>query len=400
MPSVSPTLLSTPSRLAELRATGLLDSPPEAAFDRLTRLASRVIGAPVAIVSLVDDRRQFFKSVIGLAEPWASARQTPLSHSFCQHVVATASALVIRDAREDSLVTDNLAIADLGVVAYAGMPLTTSTGETLGSFCVIDTVPRRWTEDELEVLQALAQAAMREVELRAVVTELQRVNEYKNQILGFASHELRTPLNGIMGALQIIELDLAPGSDRTMVDIALQSSRRLLRLINDLLNAEQLESGAIAMHRSAQAADALIASSLDTVRSTAADRGVSLHGIPSGLYTDADADRIVQVLVNIVGNALKFTARGTSITVGATPDGGMVRFSVRDHGRGVPDAQKERIFERFAQVEAADKHEKGGAGLGLAICRAIVVAHGGRIWVDDAPGGGSMFVFTTPAVPD
>ena len=109
-------------RLAALRQTGLPDSGPEEAFDRLTRLATRALGVPVALVSLVDEHRQFFKSCVGLPEPWATDRQTPLSHSFCQHVVSAADPLVIADARQHPLVRDNAAIADLGVVAYAGFP--------------------------------------------------------------------------------------------------------------------------------------------------------------------------------------------------------------------------------------------------------------------------------------
>lgn len=399
MPLANSDLLNAPARLAVLRASGVLDSPPEAAFDRLTRLASRLVNAPVTIVSLVDDRRQFFKSQVGLAEPWASARGTPLSHSFCQHVVATAAPLVVADATQHPLVADNLAIPDLGVIAYAGMPLTTSQGDTLGSFCAIDTRPREWQEWELEALQALAQAAMREIELRAVVTELQRVSEYKNQVIGFASHELRTPLNGIMGALQVMDMQMTGSVEKQMVQVALESSRRLLRLINDLLNAEQLENGAITMQLERHDVDALIRTSRDAVAATAAEKGVTVETPPSGLAVYADADRVIQVIVNLLGNALKFTPLGKRIVVSAQRDDAMVRVSVRDEGRGVPVAMRERIFERFAQVEAADKSKHGGAGLGLAICRAIVSAHGGKIWVDDAPTPGSMFSFTVPAAP-
>src|SRR6058998_2311667 len=120
--------LRDPDRLAALRATALLDSEPEEGFDRLTRLATRVLDVPVALVSLVDEDRQFFKACIGLAEPWSSQRGTPLTHSFCQHAVASAEPLTIEDAREHPLVRENLAIRDLDVIAYAGFPLKTSDG--------------------------------------------------------------------------------------------------------------------------------------------------------------------------------------------------------------------------------------------------------------------------------
>lgn len=120
--------VTDPTRLAALHTLTLLDTPAEEAFDRLTRLAARTIQVPVALVSLVDAEREFFKSGVGLAEPWCTARQMPLSHSFCQHVVASNMPLIIEDARRDPLVQDNAAIVDLGVVAYAGMPLVTPEG--------------------------------------------------------------------------------------------------------------------------------------------------------------------------------------------------------------------------------------------------------------------------------
>jgi PAS domain S-box-containing protein len=125
----------------------------------------------VSLVSLVDESRQFFKSHVGLAEPWASRRETPLLHSFCRHVAASGEPLVIEDARENPLVRDNPAIPDLGVVAYAGVPLITSGGHVLGSFCVIDAQPRRWTEEEVGVLRDLAESVMAEIELRLAAAE-------------------------------------------------------------------------------------------------------------------------------------------------------------------------------------------------------------------------------------
>lgn len=166
-------LLRDAARLEALRRTMLLDTPAEPAFDRLTRLATRLLHIPVALVTLVDGERQFLKSVIGLPEPWASQRETPLSHSFCQHVVASGEPLIITDARQDLLLCDNLAIVDLQVVAYAGIPLLTAHGHAVGSFCAIDTVPRVWTEDDVAVLQDLAAATMTEIDLRVATVEAQ-----------------------------------------------------------------------------------------------------------------------------------------------------------------------------------------------------------------------------------
>ena len=127
----APDPLRNPERLAALAETGLPDSGPEEAFDRLTRMVTRLLGVPVSLVSLVDDRRQFFKSLQGLRGPTSVARQTPLTHSFCQHVVIKQSPLMVTDAENDPLVRENLAIPDLGVKAYLGVPLKLPSGHII-----------------------------------------------------------------------------------------------------------------------------------------------------------------------------------------------------------------------------------------------------------------------------
>ncbi|MEM1118091.1 MAG: GAF domain-containing protein [Bacteroidota bacterium] len=155
--------LADPDRLGALEASGLADGAPDPAFDRLTRLVQRCLRVPVALVSLVDDHRQVFKSQQGLGEPWCSLGETPLSHSLCQHVVAREAPLVVGDAREHPLVRDNLAVRDLHVVAYLGVPLRTPDGHVIGSLCAIDGVPRFWSEADQEVLASLASVAMGEI---------------------------------------------------------------------------------------------------------------------------------------------------------------------------------------------------------------------------------------------
>lgn len=162
MPDASPQVIHDSQRLAALDRLLLLDSPAEEAFDRLTRLASDIIQAPVSLVSLVASNRQFFKSAVGVP-----IRETDLSHSFCQHVVADQTPLIIADARKHPLVHDNLAIPDLNVIAYLGMPLTLSSGEGLGSFCVIDSQPRTWSQREIDIMYQLSLSAISELELRS-----------------------------------------------------------------------------------------------------------------------------------------------------------------------------------------------------------------------------------------
>jgi GAF domain-containing protein len=158
-------------RLDALRATGLLDSDVTPSFDRLARLASQVLNAPVALVSLVDADRQFFKSCLGLPEPWASEREAPLTHSFCQHAVASREPLLVDDAREHELLCDNLAIRDMGVIAYAGIPLIDPDGHAFGTLCVIDSRPRHWTTHQVQLLSDLAASVVTEIGLARAVSE-------------------------------------------------------------------------------------------------------------------------------------------------------------------------------------------------------------------------------------
>ncbi|MBC8074838.1 MAG: PAS domain S-box protein [Chloroflexales bacterium] len=163
--------LADPERLARVHALQDAAPPPDAPLDRLTQLAARVLGAPVALITVLDAHEQVLIGCSGLGEPWASLRRTPLSHSFCQHVVAADAPLVVADARTHPLVYNSLAIDDLGVIAYAGVPLHGADAVVLGALCVIDHVPRTWTEHELTTLGELAAAVEAELALRILAAD-------------------------------------------------------------------------------------------------------------------------------------------------------------------------------------------------------------------------------------
>lgn len=198
-------VLGARNRLEILAKTELLFAPVESGIQRLTKLAQRLVDVPVCLVSLVTDECQFFAGAEGLPEPWASDRQTPLSHSFCQHVVIRDDELVVSDARQHDLVRDNLAIPDLGVIAYAGIPIRVG-GEVVGSFCAIDTKPRDWSEDELELMRELCESVNSELEVRLLLHEredaLRRAHAERERsqqlleaapapIVAMTSHDLR-----------------------------------------------------------------------------------------------------------------------------------------------------------------------------------------------------------------
>jgi hypothetical protein len=168
--SVAGAALSEPTRLNALRRTGLLDAPMDPALERLTGLVAKVLRVPIVLISLVEPGRQFFATHCGLPEPWNTRRQTALSHSFCQHVVTSRQPFVVSDARQHPAVRDNLAIRDLNVIAYAGVPLLTFDDQVLGSLCAIDNEPRVWSSSELDLLRDFAASAMAHVEQQVLAS--------------------------------------------------------------------------------------------------------------------------------------------------------------------------------------------------------------------------------------
>jgi hypothetical protein len=154
------TAVQDPARLGALRDSGLLDSDPDPRFDRHARLAAEVLNAPIALVSLIDEDRQFLKSCVGVDE-----RETPLSHSFCQHAVAQREPLIVNDAREHPVLKHNPAVEEMGSIAYAGVPLIDTDGHALGTLCVIDNHPRQWSKHQVELLSDLAASVVSEITL-------------------------------------------------------------------------------------------------------------------------------------------------------------------------------------------------------------------------------------------
>lgn len=389
-------------RLATLRRLALLDTPAEEAFDRLTQLASKIIDAPVALVSLVDRDRQFFKSHVGLAEPWASQRETPLSHSFCQHAVASGEPLVVEDAREDPLLRENLAIPDLGVIAYAGIPLITDAGHALGSFCVIDSEPRKWTADELETLRDLAAGVMSEIELRAQNERLRELDRLKDEFVGLISHELRTPLTSINGYLNVLleaEGSTSPDRQREFLEVIDRNTQRLSHLVNDLLFVAQVRAGEFQISHNELDLEAVLTDCVRSAQLQATERELDLtlesNTVP---VLFGDATRLAQLFDNLITNAIKFTPEGGRVEVklNASDDREAACISVRDTGIGLTEAEREEVFERFTRSDAARENAIPGSGLGLTIARAIVEAHRGQIHLTSRPGQGTTVTVTLP----
>ncbi len=232
------------------------------------------------------------------------------------------------------------------------------------------------------------------------VSERHRLDRMKDEFVSIVSHELRTPLTSIRGSLGLLAsgvLGPLPAKGRRMLEIAVQNTDRLARLINDILDLERINSGRIEIDSQPMSAGDLMARAGEEMSGMAVLAGVELVLTPTEIPVLADCDRILQTLTNLLSNAIKFSLHGGTVHLSAELRGAKVLFKVSDQGRGIPADKLESVFERFEQADSSDSREKGGTGLGLAICRSIVAQHGGRIWVESEPGRGSTFLFTLPA---
>ena len=236
------------------------------------------------------------------------------------------------------------------------------------------------------------------------VTDHREVDRMKSEFISVVSHEMRTPLTSINGALGLVASGatgkLSDAAQR-MVDIAAANTDRLIRLVNDMLDLERIESGRIAFVRIEVDLGDLLRDSVATMRPAAERDGIKIAVDDTGLRVTVDGDRITQTVTNLLSNAVKFSPGGSTVALTVdeheTADGSReVSVRVIDRGRGVPPEQLDEIFVRFHQVDASDSRDKGGTGLGLAICKSIVEEHGGHIWMEATPGGGATCVFTLP----
>jgi PAS domain S-box-containing protein len=229
------------------------------------------------------------------------------------------------------------------------------------------------------------------------ITDRRAVQRLKDEFVSLVSHELRTPLTSIRGALGLLAgglLTSAPEKGQRMLEIAVNNTDRLVRLINDILDIERIDSGKVVLMKVPCLPATLIQDSIDVMHSMAEKSGVSIEiGSVATAEVLADPDRIAQTITNLLGNAVKFSQAGTTISISAEEAGDGVVFRVRDQGRGIPAGKLDAVFERFQQADASDAREKGGSGLGLTICRSIVGQHGGVLRVESIVGEGSVFSF-------
>jgi len=265
-----------------------------------------------------------------------------------------------------------------------------------------------WRHDGAKIpVEYIANPLIEDGELSGMVVAFQDVSEHrrldrmKDEFISTVSHELRTPLTSLRASLGLISsgtLDRRPEKQRQMVEMAIGNCDRLIRLVNDILDFEKMESGRQPLNRVAVEAIDLLRRAADVAHSMATAVHIGFQVKSGTALAYADPERIMQVLNELVSNAIKFSPPETVIRLRTQPAAeGEVCFVVEDEGRGIAPEKLDHIFDRFQQGDASDSRALGGTGLGLALCRSIVEQHGGRIWAESAPGKGSRFLFTLPA---
>lgn len=396
--------LNEAARLKALKGYQVLDTPAEECFDNLTRLASQIAQTPIALVSLVDEERQWFKSKVGLG-----ADCTGRDISFCGHAILQNMPLVVSDTLNDDRFRDNpLVTGDPKIRFYLGVPLVTPDQFSLGTLCVIDSKPRKLTPEAIGMIAALARQVVDQLELRRAAMEMQTLaktvleqSEAKNNFLACISHEIRTPLTSIMGMVDLM-LDTSEDQEhRDNLNTIKNSGSSILRQVNDILDFSKIESGKVDFEVLDFELDKKVKRLLGSYELLAKSKGIDFvvnydETLPSRVA--GDPIRIEQVLSNLVYNALKFTSKGAvkvSFTnVGKNENGQEIRIDVEDTGVGIPAEVQTQIFSPYAQADVSTTRSHGGTGLGLPIASRLVEMMGGEIYLESELGKGSRFWFT------
>lgn len=391
-------------RLATLQEYRILDTAPDERFDRLTALAADLLDVPVALVSLVDAERQWFKSHHGLP-----VSETPRSISFCAHTILRDDAFIVEDAADHPLFRSNpLVLAGPQLRFYAGVALTADDGQRLGTFCVGDNRPRHFSDADAIRLRRLAAIATDELELhRARLTAEEAVaaqtaaNRLKEKLLGSMNHEFRTPLNAILGFSQILELNMGKRlghEELEYVGAIKTAGENLLHLSDSMMTMARIEAEAASSGTEAVSAQALVEEVYALHQPAAAMNGITFlrRTCISAAGLQANHNHLLRILGNLISNAFKFTPRGGEVTLGCASDSGGVIFFVEDTGCGIAADRQRDAFQSFNRL-GREGSSVAGLGLGLAIASRLTVAMQGEIGFESREGFGSRFWVSFPA---
>jgi signal transduction histidine kinase len=359
-------------------------SDPE--FDRLTRLAVKLLKVPISLVSLVTSDSQQFKGACGLPGELDATRSTPLSHSICKLTVSTRELVVVDNAPEDPRTADNPVLA-IGVRSYLGFPLMTSAGEILGAFCVIDMQPRQWTQDEIDSVRDFAGLA---VDLIESVATAARVSAAFDVVL----HDLRSPLSGMLMASALFkeQIERLPPPLRPLVTMMEDSTNNAVNLVETLSDEDRIHT-----RKKCEDPVALLNSICDRLRPLAGAKEISIHITSCVPYPLAVPQWVLkQVLENLISNAIKYGPPRSTVWIYFESCENEGHFQIRDEGPGFTQADRQRMFQRYAKLSATPTGQESSTGLGLSIAKRLADLHGGKVELISVPDQSAEFKVSFP----
>lgn len=386
-------------RVNALKDYSILDTLPEKEYDDITFLASQICETPISLVSLIDNKRQWFKSNHGL-----EARSTSKEVAFCAHAINDQeNIMVVHDSRVDDRFKDNpLVVNDPNVIFYAGIPLVNPDGFALGTLCVIDNKPRCLNDGQLKALRALSDQVLKLFELRKnsmdlenTVKELEAKNKGLDEFVRVAAHDIKSPLASIsMMSDMIVSTyggSMEPRGRELMVRIS-QSSTKLASLLDGILKYS-FDTRLITASRND--VNILMACN-EAFQLLEGERNVEFKtNIPSDLDLYINSTALQQILVNLFANAIKYNdKKNPQLNVTVTDENESLRFVISDNGPGIQPNDQKKIFYLFSTTSNIDKDGFHGTGIGLATVKSLVESLGGKITVTSEVGVGSTFNFT------
>jgi len=387
------------ARLEALARYQILDTPPEEQFDDITQLCADSLNVPIALVSLVDRDRQWFKARVGV-----DVDEVRRSIAICDHTIRQRGAFVIEDAAADARFADNpLVHSGPRFRFYAGMPIRSSDGHALGTLCAIDREPRRLSAAELSMLERLARQVEVELELRrsdralrAVLADERSRQRNKATLAAMVVHDLRSPLTGI--ALSAVAgLELSPASAPDYLRFISEAASRAQEMLTNALDLCLSEYDDLQVCAVDTTCAALLDEAARQVMPQALDRNVALAVDAEDIALSADADLLRRALVNVLENAIRVAPPGTRVSCTArTSDTGGAILAVADQGPGISDADKARVL---APLQRGPSENQGSRGLGLTFCATAAKAHGGSLRIEDNAPTGTRVVLELPREP-
>ena len=390
--------VSEKERLKELDSYSILDTLPESDYDDLTAIAAQICGTAVSLISLIDHKRQWFKSHHGL-----DATETPRDLAFCGHAIHDEhNVFVVEDAREDARFHDNpLVTGDTQVVFYAGVPLLSENGLPLGTLCVIDHKSKVLSNSQIASLRALGNQVMNILELRRAKLSLENASiklEEKNRELErfayVAAHDIKSPLIGISGLSEILSEkygELLDKEGHQILGLLKNSTNKLTNLIDGLLaHSRSVKSLKEDISRIVLTDFIHELIGLFTYEQ---ELKISLNALINTV--DVNKAALEQIFINLVVNAIKYNDKKTiEIEIGVSASATHYQFYVQDNGPGIDSKNQESIFELFKVCAAQDRFGEQGNGIGLATVKKVVENCGGSISLESTPGMGAKFLFT------